>query len=154
MGSATGGKLPNAVLFACNMNAVRSPMAAALMRHLYGRQVYVDSVGVKRGVPDPFAIGALAEIGIAMKDHEPKTFEDLEDTNFDLVISLTPEAHHNAVDLTRHMSVDVEYWPTQDPTAFEGSREQRIDAYRTVRDDLMARLKARFGAGEGPGGAA
>jgi len=85
-----------------------------------------------------------------MQDHEPKTFADLVDTNFDLVISLTPEAHHNAVDLTRHMAIDVEYWPTQDPTAFDGSRTQRLDAYRAVRDDLMTRLKARFGTARPP----
>lgn len=139
-----GEDLPDSILFACNMNAVRSPIAAALARHLFGRGLYVDSVGVKRGEPDPFAIAVLAELGLEMADHQPKTFADLEDTNFDLVISLTPEAHHNAVDLTRHMSVDVEYWPTQDPTAFDGSREQRMEAYRAVRDDLMARLKQRF----------
>jgi len=146
MQGPNGEDLPHSILFACNMNAVRSPIAAALARHLFGRGLYVDSVGVKRGEPDPFAIAVLAELGLEMADHQPKTFADLEDTNFDLVISLTPEAHHNAVDLTRHMAVDVEYWPTQDPTAFEGSREQRMDAYRAVRDDLLARLKERFPA--------
>lgn len=144
MQGPTGEELPNAVLFACNLNALRSPMAAALMRHLYGKFVYVDSVGVKRGSLDPFAVEVMAELGIALENHRSKTFEELEDTNFDLVISLTPEAHHKAVDLVRTMAVKTEYWPTLDPTVFEGTREQRLTAYRTVRDGLLARIQARF----------
>jgi protein-tyrosine-phosphatase len=145
-----GEDLPDAVLFACSLNAVRSPIAAALMRHLYGKYVYVDSVGVKKGALDPFAEAVLQEIGIETVPHNPKTFDELEDTNFDLVISLSPEAQHKAVDLTRHMAVQVEYWPTPDPTAVEGSREQRLDAYRAVRDGLLRRLTQRFGVGPTP----
>jgi protein-tyrosine-phosphatase len=150
MRGPNGEDLPNAVLFACTQNAVRSPIAAALMRHLYGKFVYVDSVGVKKGAPDPFAAEALREIGIEPGAGRPKIFEELEDTNFDLVISLSPEAHHKAVELTRTMAVETEYWPTLDPTAVDGSREQRLDAYRQVRDGLMNRLKARFAVGPPP----
>ena len=137
--------LPGAVLFACNLNIVRSPMAEALTRHLYGQRLYVDSVGVRAGEPDPFAIAVMQEIGIDIADHVPKSFDDLDDTSFDLVISLTPQAQHQAVEMTRTMAVDLEYWPTVDPTVGQGSREQRLAAYRDVRDELMKAIKARFG---------
>jgi protein-tyrosine-phosphatase len=139
-----GQELPGAILFACTMNAVRSPMAAAMMRHLLGKFVHVDSVGVRAGAQDALAVEAMAEIGITLAAHKPRRFEDMEDHAFDLVITLSPEAQHTAIELTRTMAVDIEYWPTQDPTAFEGSREQRLAAYRAVRDQLMARLQARF----------
>ena len=113
---------PGSVLFACTMNAVRSPMAAAILRHLLGRSVYVESAGVRAGTLDPLAVEAMDEIGIEIAAHKPRRFEDLEDSNFDLVITLSPEAQHKAVDLTRTHATDVEYWATMDPTAFEGSR--------------------------------
>jgi protein-tyrosine-phosphatase len=144
MRGPNGEELPGAALFACTLNSVRSPMAAALMRHLYGRFVYVDSVGARAGELDPMAVEVMDEIGIEIANHKPKRFEDLEDASFDLIVSLSPEAHHKAMELTRVQAVDVEYWPTHDPTAFEGSREQRLDAYRAVRDELQARIEARF----------
>jgi protein-tyrosine-phosphatase len=140
---------PQAVLFACGMNAVRSPMAAALMRHLFGRTVYVGSAGVRKGELDPFAVVVMEEIGLDIAKHRPMTFEDVEDwegLNFDLIVTLAPEAHHKALDLTRTAAADVEYWPTPDPTGVEGTREQRLDAYREVRDQLMRRIRERFGA--------
>ncbi len=138
---------PQAVLFACGQNAVRSPMAAALARHLFGRSVYVGSAGVRKGELDHFAAAAMEEIGLDIGKHRPMTFEELEDwegLNFDVIITLAPEAHHKALELTRTLAADVEYWPTPDPTIIEGSREQRLDAYRAVRDELMLRIKERF----------
>ncbi len=133
------------MLFACNLNSVRSPMAAGLLRHLLGHRIYVTSAGVRSGKQDPFAITAMEEIGIDIAGHNPVSFDDLHDSSFDLVISLTPQAQHKAVELTRTMSLDVEYWPTHDPTLQSGNREQRLDAYRQLRDTLMARIKDRFG---------
>ena len=138
---------PQAVLFACGLNSVRSPMAAALFRHLLGRAVYVGSAGVRRGELDPFAVAVMDEVGLDISKHRPMTFEELEDwegLNFDLIVTLSPEAHHKALELTRTIAADVEYWPTPDPTDTEGSREQRLDAYRAVRDMLVARIKERF----------
>ena len=146
MRGPNGEELPGAVLFACTMNAVRSPMAAALMRHLFGRHVYIDSVGARCGEPDPFAAEVMDEIGIEIGRHKPKRFEDLEDASFDLIVTLSPEAHHKAMEMTRNMAVDVEYWPTIDATAIEGSRAQRLDAYRSVRDELQRRIGQRFAA--------
>ncbi|MBI5122176.1 MAG: arsenate reductase ArsC [Rhodospirillales bacterium] len=137
-------QLPSAILFACTYNSVRSPMAEALMKRLFGTRVFVDSVGVKAGEPDGFMIAVMEEEGIDMRRHRSKTFEHLDDTSFDLVISLSPEAQHKAVDLTRHMACEVEYWPTFDCTAVDGDREARLEAYRKVRDDLKHRLLARF----------
>jgi protein-tyrosine-phosphatase len=137
--------LPQAVLFACNFNAIRSPMAAAILRYLMGKQMYVRSAGVRRGESDPFAIAAMDEIGIDITGHRPRTIEDLEDTSFDLIVTLAPEAHHKALELTRTMAVDVEYWPTLDPSAARGNREQIMQSYRAVRDQLFERIKARFG---------
>ena len=144
MRGPNGEELPSAVLFACTFNAVRSPMASAIMRHLYGRCVYVHSAGARAGELDPMAGEVMEEIGIEIGKHKPRRFEDLEDTSFDLVIALSPQAQHKAVELTRTMAVEVEYWPTQDPTAVEGSRDQQLDAYRAVRDELMRRIRARF----------
>jgi protein-tyrosine-phosphatase len=138
---------PQAVLFACGLNSVRSPMAAALFRHLFGRAAYVGSAGVRTGELDPFAVAVMDEVGLDISKHRPMTFEELEDwegLNFDLIVTLSPEAHHKALDLTRTIAADVEYWPTQDPTGQEGSRAQRLDAYREVRDMLGARIKERF----------
>jgi protein-tyrosine-phosphatase len=140
---------PQAVLFACGMNAVRSPMAAALFRHLFGRSTYAASAGVRRGELDPFAVVAMEEIGLDIGKHHPMTFEELEDwegLNFDLIVTLAPEAHHKALELTRTIAAEVEYWPTPDPTVVEGSRGQRIESYRAVRDYLMHRIKERFAA--------
>lgn len=143
---------PQAVLFACGYNAVRSPMAAALLRHFAGRGVYVESVGVRCGDPDPFAAAVLDEIGLDMSKHRARTFEDLEEMeglNFDLIVTLAPEAHHKALELTRTVAAEVEYWPTPNATAATGNRQQMLDAYREVRDLLAARIRDRFG---GPAG--
>ncbi len=140
-------RLPSSVLFACTFNAVRSPMAEALLKHLHGRHIYVDSVGVREGEIDPFAIMAMDEIGIDVSRHRSKTFEQLEDTSFDLVVSLSPQAQHSAVELTRTMACDVEFWPMFDPTAIEGSREERLSGYRLVRDTLRKRILERFPLG-------
>ncbi|MGD1934919.1 MAG: arsenate reductase ArsC [Candidatus Phaeomarinobacter sp.] len=145
MRGPNGEELPDAILFACSQNAVRSPMAEGLMRHLYGRHVFVDSVGVRAGELDPFVVVVMEELGIDLAKHKPRSFDELEDTSFDVIVSLTPEAQHNAVDLTRTMAADVEYWPTHDPTLAQGSREQRLEAYREVRDTLMQRIKDKFG---------
>ncbi len=136
--------LPSAVLFCCTMNAVRSPMAEGIMKRYHGKRVYVYSVGVRRGEPDPFIIQVMDEIGIDVTRHRPRTFDDLEDSSFDVVVSLSPEAQHKAVDLTRHFACDVEYWPTFDPTLIEGNREIMLDAYRKVRDELERHILKRF----------
>lgn len=138
------GELPGSILFACSHNAIRSPMAAALMRLLHGRRVYVDSVGLRPEPLDPFAIAALDEVGIDLSGHEPKSFEELEDDYFDIVVSLSPEAQHRAVELTRTSSCEIEFWPTPDPSLATGNREMRMDAYRELRDQLLRRLRQRF----------
>lgn len=138
---------PQSVLFACTMNTVRSPMAEAIARHYFGREIYFASAGIKRGEPDPFAAAAMEEIGVDMSRHRPHTFEDLEDSNFDLIITLSPEAHHKALEFTRAMAVDVIYWPTPDATATQGSREAILEAYRDVRDRLTTRIKELLGRG-------
>ena len=139
---------PRAVLFACGMNAVRSPMAAGLFGQLFGKSIYVKSAGVQKGELDPFAVTVMQEIGIDISRHKPVTFEELEDLeglNFDLIVTLSPPAHHKALELTHKVAADVEYWPTVDPTANEGAREQRLNEYRDVRDQLMTRIRERFG---------
>lgn len=144
MNAAPGMVRPSAVLFACGMNAVRSPMAEAMTRHLFPRQIYVASAGARKGAADPFVAAAMEELGLDVSQHQPQTIEDLEDTNFDLIITLAPEAHHQCLELTRTHAMDVEYWPTPDPTLATGSREQIMDSYRAVRDGLMKKIKQRF----------
>jgi protein-tyrosine-phosphatase len=142
---------PQAVLFACGLNSVRSPMAAGLFRQLMGSGIYVASAGVRKGELDPFAVAVMEETGQDISRHKPMTFEELDDwegLNFDLIVTLSPEAHHKAIDLTRRIAAEIEYWPMPDPTGAEGSREQRLGAYREVRDQLRLRILARFGARE------
>lgn len=129
------------VLFACSENAVRSPMAAALAERQFGRMLHIESAGVRPGQQDPFVTAVMDEIGIDLSRHRPQTFEDLEDTNFDLIVTLSPEAHHRALEFTRTMAVEVAYWPTLDATGIEGSRAAVLDAYRGVRNGLAARIR-------------
>ncbi len=127
-------------------------MAEAIARHYFGREIYFASAGLKRGEPDPFAIAAMEEIGVDMSRHRPQTFEDLEDSNFDLIITLSPEAHHKALEFTRAMAVDVVYWPTPDATVAQGSRDAILSAYREVRDRLTARIRELLGRAPVGGG--
>ena len=135
---------PSSVLFVCTMNAVRSPMAAALLRHLRGREIYVESAGVDAGAPDPLAVEVMAEIGIALV-HHPRRFEDLQDGCFDLIVALSPEAEDRALVWGRAIATTVEHWHVADPTMVEGTAEQRRAAYRAVRDTLRRQIAARFG---------
>jgi protein-tyrosine-phosphatase len=142
-------RLPGSLLFCCTINAVRSPMAEAIMKHLFGSEVYVDSVGVRPGELNGFGVAVLAEIGIDLSQHKPKSFDQLTDSSFDLVISLSPEAQHSAVEMTRTSSCVVEYWATNDATAYQGSRERVLEAYREVRNSLVDRIQGRFGPESG-----
>jgi protein-tyrosine-phosphatase len=142
--------LPSSVLFACSQNAVRSPMAEALAKRLYGQSAYIDSVGVRADEVDNFAAAVLDELGIDVHRHHAKTFEDVDPSSFDLIITLSPEAHHSALEFARNTATEVEYWPVPDATAVEGSRDTRLQAYRQVRDLILQRLKERFGVPAGP----
>ncbi len=136
-----------AVLFACGYNAIRSPMAEAIARHYFGKSIYVQSAGVNKGDVDPFTIAVLDEIGIDAHKHKPRTIDELDDwegLNFDLIISLSPEAHHKMLDLTRTLAATVEYWPLPDPSLTQGTRDQVLDAYRAVRDALVRQIQARL----------
>ena len=140
------GELPTSVLFACTHNAVRSPMAEALAKRLYGVRAYFDSAGVQAGEVDPFVLAVLDEMGVDLHRHRVKALEDVDPGEFDLIITLSPEAHHAALELTRDVATDVEYWPTPDPSVVEGVRDTRMRAYRAMRDALMTRMQARFGS--------
>ena len=146
-------RLPDAVLFACNLNRVRSPLAAALLRRRFGGRMFVDSCGLKPGGEvDPFMAAVAGEVGLDLGGHTPKGFDELEDGSFDLVISLTPEAHHRSVELTRGRAVELQSWPILDPTLETGSREQRLDAYRAMRREIDRRIEAGFPAAAAFGG--
>lgn len=135
---------PDAVLFCCSLNQVRSPMAEGIMKQLVGTRVYVDSVGVRKGHLDGFMVESMGEIGVDMSQHTPKVFDELQDTYYDLIVALSPEAQHHAVEMTRTMACEVEFWNTFDPTMVEGQREARLEAYRLVREQLTKRIRQRF----------
>ena len=140
-------KRVHSVLFLCGMNSVRSPMAEALARHYFGKSIYVQSAGVRKSEADGFMVAALDEIGIDASRHKPRTLDELEEwegLNFDLIVSLSPEAHHAGLELTRTVAAEVEYWPTPDPTLAQGTREQVLDAYRDVRDGLSYRIRLKL----------
>lgn len=137
-------KRPGAILFMCGMNAIRSPMAEAIAKRLLPPDIYVRSAGVKAGEADPFVDVVLDEIGLSRPKHPPQTLDELEDDSFDIIVTLSPEAHHRALEVTRAQAIDVEYWQTADPTLETGTRERILDAYRGVRDELLKRIEARF----------
>jgi protein-tyrosine-phosphatase len=140
-------RTPQAVLFACGLNSVRSPMAQSLLQRMFPQSLYVRSAGVRKGELDPFAVAVMAELGQDISGHKPMTFEELDDwegLNFDLIVTLSPEAHHKALELTRTLAAEVEYWPTVDPTDSQGNREQKLGAYRDVCDGLLLRIRRRF----------
>ena len=142
--------LPQAVLFCCDHNAVRSPMAEGLMKRLHGRQVYVQSAGVKGDMEiDGFAIAVCAEAGVELSRHRSRSFEEMraygdDFEQFDLIVALSPAAQRHALDLAPHAHLDVEYWPIMDPTGLGRTREDKLDAYRQVRDQIVKRLQERF----------
>ena len=129
----------------CRMNAVRSPMAETIARSLLPG-TYVASAGVRPGERDPFVDAVLGEVGLSLGRHAPHSLDELEDDYFDLIVTLAPEAHHAALELTRSMAVDVMYWPTPDPTVATGTREQIMSAYREVREFLKTLIEKRLKA--------
>lgn len=137
-------KSPASVLFMCGMNAIRSPMAEVLAKAMLPAGTYVASAGVRPGERDPFVDAVLEEIGLTAGRHQPHTLDELEDDYFDLIVTLAPEAHHAALELTRSMAIDVVYWPTPDPTVATGTREQIVSAYRDVRNHLATLIKHRL----------
>jgi protein-tyrosine-phosphatase len=145
-------ELPGSVLFACTMNSIRSPMAEAILKYLHGRRIYVQSAGVRVGEIDPFAVEVMDELGIDLSRHQARRFDDLEDSYFDLVISLSPEAQHRAVELTRDSATELEFWNMPDPSLAQGSREQMLEAYRDLRERLMQRIRERFPSALPPAG--
>lgn len=137
--------LPESVLFVCGMNSIRSPMAEKLMRARYGADVYVQSAGVRAGDADSFMHSVMSERGIDMHSHKPISLDDLEESYFDLIITLSPEAHHRALEFTRAQAVDVEYWPTMDPSTVAGNREHILQAYRQTAEAIDNKILSRFG---------
>ncbi|MDO6457565.1 MULTISPECIES: low molecular weight phosphatase family protein [Celeribacter] len=143
--------LPHSVLFCCDHNAVRSPMAEGLMKKFYGCEVYVQSAGVRSDLDvDGFAVAVCDEMGVELHRHRARSFEDLKDwgddiSSYDLIVALSPASQRQALELTRYYHLDVEYWPIMDPTGIGESREAKLDAYRQARDQIITRMQARFG---------
>ena len=152
-GSGIAKTSPGAVLFVCGMNAIRSPMAEVIARSLLPQGTYVASAGVRPGERDPFVDVVLGEIGLDLGSRQPQTLDELEDDYFDVIVTLAPEAHHRALELTRGNAVEVVYWPTPDPTVATGTRERILDAYREVRDMLKSRIASGRAWSRGPSGA-
>lgn len=137
-------KRPDSILFVCGMNAIRSPMAEILTRSMLSGKVYVASAGVTRGERDMFVDAVLEEDGLTLKERQPVGLEELNDGYFDLIVTLTPQAHHVVLERMRSFAANVEYWPMPDPTLVTGSRDQRLAAYRDVRDQLKRKITERF----------
>lgn len=135
----------SSILFVCSENALRSPMAEALTKHRFETKFFVDSVGVRDGELDPMTIAVMDEIGVDMSGHKSKRLDDLMDTSFEVIVTLSPEAQHKAIEHTRVTASEVEYWPTPDPSVATGHRDARLAAYRDLRDYLIRRIEERFG---------
>ncbi len=145
---------PTSVLFCCDHNAVRSPMAEGIMKKLYGQKIYVQSAGVKNDLEiDGFSIAVCQELGVELSRHRARSFDEMEQwgddlSGFDLIVALSPASQRRVLDLTRLHHLEVEYWPVLDPTGLGDSREQRLDSYRQTRDQILHRILARFGEPE------
>ncbi len=152
------GVRPTSVLFCCDHNAVRSPMAEGIMKKLYGREIYVQSAGVRNDLEiDGFAIAVCEEIGVELSRHRVRSFDEMEEwgddlSGFDLIVALSPASQRRALELTRVNSLEVEYWPVLDPTGLGETREQKLEAYRQTRDQILARIRERFGEATGDQG--
>ena len=147
-----GTDLPTSVLFCCDHNAVRSPMAEGMMKQLYGQSIYVQSAGVRSDLEiDGFAIAVCQELGVELSRHQARSFDDMQEwgddlSGYDLVVCLSPASQRRALDLTRFYHMDVEYWPVLDPTGLGEGREAKLMSYRQTRDQIKAKLLARFGS--------
>ncbi|TNJ43260.1 low molecular weight phosphatase family protein [Phaeobacter sp. B1627] len=143
--------LPQSVLFCCDHNAVRSPMAEGIMKKLYGTGTYVQSAGVKNDMEiDGFCITVCQEIGVELSRHRSRSFDEMEEwgddiSAYDLVIALSPASQRRALELTRLFHLDVDYWPIMDPTGLGETREAKLESYRQTRDQILERLTARWG---------
>jgi len=152
------GARPTSVLFCCDHNAVRSPMAEGIMKKLYGREIYVQSAGVRNDLEiDGFAIAVCEEIGVELSRHRVRSFDEMEQwgddlSGFDLIVALSPASQRRALELTRIHSLEVEYWPVLDPTGLGETREQKLEVYRQTRDQILARIRERFGEATGDQG--
>jgi arsenate reductase len=145
------GEMPGSVLFCCDHNAVRSPMAEGIMKKLYGTGTYVQSVGVMNDMEiDGFSIAVCQEMNVELSRHRSRSFDEMEEwgddlSAFDLVIALSPASQRRALELPRFYHLDVEYWPIIDPTGLGETREAKLASYREARDQIMKRLIDRFG---------
>jgi protein-tyrosine-phosphatase len=150
--TVASGEERKAVLFACTLNCIRSPMAAAILEHLGRERFLVMSAGVRAGQQDPYAVAVMDEIGIDLSEHEPQPMTIISDHLFDVIVSLSPEAHHHTLELTRTMAAEVEYWPTLDCSLAlaQPKRDNILKAYRGVRDELFKRVRTRFAIEGGP----
>ncbi|WP_085501142.1 arsenate-mycothiol transferase ArsC [Paracoccus sp. J56] len=145
------GPIPHSVLFCCDHNAIRSPMAEGMMKKFYGRAAYVQSAGVRNDMEiDGFAIAVCKEIGVELSTHRSRSFEEMQAwgddlSSFDLVVALSPASQRQALELTRVAHLEVEYWPIMDPSGLAEGREEKLAIYRTVRDQISKRMIERFG---------
>ncbi|MEM7291046.1 MAG: protein-tyrosine-phosphatase [Pseudomonadota bacterium] len=138
------GKRPKSVLFVCNMNQIRSPMAEFLTRDLFGKEMFAKSAGIHSGDEDGFMQAVMAERQIDVSKHHPETLDDLEDHFFDLVVTLTNQAHEATMDFFKDEAVEIEYWETENPSIAVGRREEVLAAYRKTRKELENRIRKRF----------
>jgi protein-tyrosine-phosphatase len=144
-------QLPQSVLFCCDHNAVRSPMAEGIMKQFYGTDTYVQSVGVKNDLEiDGFSIAVCKELNVELSRHRSRSFDEMEEwgedlSSFDLVVALSPASQRRALELTRFYHIDVEYWPILDQTGLGESREAKLVSYRQARDQVIERLQERWG---------
>ncbi len=149
--SIMGVEIPGSVLFCCDHNSVRSPMAEGMMKAFYGQRAYVQSAGVRGTLEiDGFSVVVCEEMGVELARHRTRSFEEMQEwgddlTGFDLIIALSPASLRMAQELTRHAYIEVEYWPVLDPTDLGTKREEKLAAYRQARDQIRHRMLARFG---------
>lgn len=137
--------IPKSILFLCQLNSVRSPMAEGLMRHAFPDVANIRSCGLYMGDVNDFMVTVMREKGVDMSGHAPAMLADLQDETFDHVIAFTKEAHEAAQSVFEDKpDTIVEFWPVVDPG--QGSLDVRamLNNYRAIRDNIDARLRRTF----------
>ncbi len=144
-------ELPQSVLFCCDHNSCRSPMAEGIMKKFYGTGTYVQSVGVHSDREiDGFSIAVCQEIDVELGRHRSRSFDEMEQwgddlSSFDLVVALSPASQRRALELTRYFHLKVEYWPILDPTGLGETREDKLASYRKAREQIIEKLIEKWG---------
>ena len=143
-------KVIQSVLFCCNYNSVRSPMAEGIFKKLIDQRIFVQSAGVFDTLEiDGFTVKVCDEINVKLSKHRVRSLKEMEKEGgftggFDLVVALTKESLEEVRKYSRYSSVMIEDWIVEEPVKDENDINQTIGSYRNTRDIILKKINERF----------